>query len=79
MITSGFGKEFVIGHTLSETGPAGERGIRGVRKILARDWTSAIVPAAWPIKAYETMTIPFRVDLKGQVAVITGGAASCAV
>src|ERR1017187_1957061 len=44
MITSGRGKEFVIGNTLTEAGPTGERGIHE-GKILACLWVSFIVPA----------------------------------
>jgi hypothetical protein len=29
MITSGFDKEFVIAHTVTDDAPAGQRGIRG--------------------------------------------------
>jgi hypothetical protein len=47
MITSGLGKEFVIGHTLSEARLAGERGIHACAwKMLACAGVSFIVGAA---------------------------------
>jgi NAD(P)-dependent dehydrogenase (short-subunit alcohol dehydrogenase family) len=88
MITSGLGKEFVIGHTLSETGLAGEWGIHSApgRENTGARWSFLYRSGrvAGSIERLEfaarsqsstqaTMTIPFQINLKDQVAVITGG------